>query len=245
VASVLAGVLVLGAVGWFTGVFAPDHPTPGREAAAQPIGVPPAVAAPNPAYSFMAVQDDGVTPVAYDPCRPVHYVVRAEGEPAGGRQMITEAFLRLSQATGLQFVADGETTESPSADREPFQPDRYGDRWAPVLIAWSDQGEVSDLGGDVAGLGGSQPVQPLMGPAVYVTGQIVLDGPLFSEAMALPGGGPVARAVVLHELAHVVGLGHVEDADQLMFPYASRTDLGDGDLTGLALLGQGVCVPEL
>ncbi|MGN8244803.1 matrixin family metalloprotease [Cellulomonas soli] len=246
VTSVALGLGLAGLGTWALGlVGGDDWPTPGRESAAQPLGVPPVVSAPSPAYSFMALQDDGVTPVAYDPCRPVHYVVRPEGEPAGGRQMITEAFLRLSQATGLQFVDDGETDESPSADRDPYQPDLYGDRWAPVLISWSDQGETTDLGGDVAGLGGSVPVSYLNGTAVYVTGQVLLDGPAFTEAMSHPGGGPVARAVVLHELGHVVGLGHVDDPEQLMYPYAARSDLGAGDLTGLALLGAGGCVPEV
>ncbi|WP_448630380.1 matrixin family metalloprotease [Cellulomonas soli] len=246
VASVVVALVLAGLGAWGLGlVGGDDWPTPGREASAQPLGAPPVVGAPSASYSFMAVQDDGVTPIAYDPCRPVHYVVRSQGEPAGGRQMITEAFLRLSQATGLQFVDDGETDEVPSSDRDPYQPDRYGDRWAPVLISWSDQGETTGLSGDVAGLGGSMPVQFLNRPAVYVTGQVLLDGPAFTEAMSYAGGGPIARAVVLHELGHVVGLGHVDDPEQLMFPYAARSDLGAGDLTGLALLGAGACVPEV
>ncbi|GAA3817487.1 matrixin family metalloprotease [Cellulomonas soli] len=246
VVSVLVGLLLAAFLSWRSGgPWGDPAPTAGREEAEQPLGVPPTVEQPNGSYTFMAVQDDGLTPVAYDPCRPVHYVVRAEGEPAGGRQMITEAFLRLSQTTGLVFVDDGETTETVLAERASFQPDLYGDRWAPVLVAWSDQGEVADLSGDVAGLGGSVPMRFGDGPAVYVTGQVVLDAPAFTQAMAVPGGGPVARAIVLHELAHVVGLGHVDDPAELMYPYAGRADLGAGDLTGLALLGAGACVPQL
>lgn len=246
VVSVVLGLGLSGFGAWRLGLIGDDDwPTAGREAAAQPLGVPPVVSAPSSAYSFMAVQDDGVTPIAYDPCRPVHYVVRPDGEPPGGRQMITEAFLQLSQATGLVFVDDGDTAEVPSGERDPYQPDLYGDRWAPVFLAWSDQGEVADLDGDVAGMGGSVPVSYGDGPAVYVTGQVVLDRTAFAEAMALPGGTLLARGVVLHELVHVVGLGHVDDPEQLMFPYAARSDLGAGDLTGLALLGSGACVPQV
>ncbi|MBD9697901.1 matrixin family metalloprotease [Flavimobilis sp. GY10621] len=52
--------------------------------------------------------------------------------------------------------------------------------------------------------------------------------------------------MVLHELAHVLGLGHVDAADQVMAPDLddSLPDLGAGDLTGLARLGQGACLPE-
>jgi hypothetical protein len=44
-----------------------------------------------------------------------------------------------------------------------------------------------------------------------------------------------------------VGLAHVDDATQLMYPEARRqvSDFADGDLTGLAPLGSGPCVPQL
>ena len=34
----------------------------------------------------------------------------------------------ITQATGLQFVYDGLSDEPVAEDREPYQPDRYGDR---------------------------------------------------------------------------------------------------------------------
>jgi hypothetical protein len=39
----------------------------------------------------------------------------------------------------------------------------------------------------------------------------------------------------------------VDDPDQLMYPEARREvpDFAAGDLTGLAALGRGACVPEL
>src|SRR5665647_3165923 len=60
--------------------------------------------------------------------------------------------------------------------------------------------------------------------------------------LARPDGHQQARAIVMHELAHVLGLDHVPDADELMNPVSSnRTDLGPGDLQGLALVGQVAC----
>ncbi len=52
---------------------------------------------------------------------------------------------------------------------------------------------------------------------------------------------------MLHELAHLVGLDHVDDDSQLLHPETVRgvTDYAAGDLTGLSRLGQGPCVPEL
>jgi hypothetical protein len=221
-------------------------PSAGVEAADEPLGSPPPAPAGGGTYGFTAVQDDGVTPVAYDPCRPVHYVVRPTNAPFGGDQLVHEAVTRVSAATGLQFVDDGSTDEAPDERREPFQPDRYGNRWAPLLITWDTVSENADLAGDVAGLGGSTPVGRAGGPTVYVTGAVALDAALFDEILAQPGGVDVARAIVLHELGHAVGLDHVSDPTQLMYPETSAVlDFADGDLAGLARLGAGECEPDL
>ena len=54
------------------------------------------------------------------------------------------------------------------------------------------------------------------------------------------------RAVVMHELTHVVGATHVDDPAQLMSVDGNgRTDFGPGDLHALAVLGGGDCVPGL
>ena len=59
-------------------------------------------------------------------------------------------------------------------------------------------------------------------------------------------GWEVARAIILHELGHLIGLDHVDDNDQLMYPRAGDVlDFADGDLTGLSVLGAGACVPGL
>lgn len=58
---------------------------------------------------------------------------------------------------------------------------------------------------------------------------------------------PLARAVILHELGHLVGLDHVTAPKQVMYPETQlvSTSLGAGDLTGLSLLGSGACQPKL
>jgi hypothetical protein len=52
---------------------------------------------------------------------------------------------------------------------------------------------------------------------------------------------------VLHELGNLVGLGNVTAVNQLMNPqiHTGVTDFGAGDLTGLAALGIGTCLPDL
>ena len=60
--------------------------------------------------------------------------------------------MSVMTATGLVFVNEGTTDEAWTKDREPYQPDRYGERWAPALIAWSDEGQVPGLAGYIAGM---------------------------------------------------------------------------------------------
>ena len=221
------------------------HPTPGVGAADEPLGSP--MPAPEGGtYEFVAEQPNSVRPVAYDPCRPIHYVMRPDNVPVGGELLLHDAFARVTAVTGLQFIYDGETDEQPSRDRESFQPDRYGDRWAPVLVTWETEQENPDLISDVAGLAGSARMW-LPGQAqVFVTGAVALDAAAFDGILAAPDGGAVARAIVLHELGHLVGLDHVPDATQLMFPETSTVlDYASGDLAGLVQLGKGECVPGL
>ena len=224
-----------------------NRPKPGVGEALQPLGAPAPLTAASSSYRFLAHQTDGTTPVSYDPCRPIHYVIRQHGEPPGGNQIVTNAVLRVSQATGLRFVYDGATSEAPSRQRPSFQPNRYGGRWAPVLISWVTQKENPDMASAVTGEGGSSSFGFPNGPIAYVTGAVELDAAKLTGELKRPDGKRVVRAVVLHELGHLVGLDHVTAADQLMYPQVQPgvTDFGAGDLTGLAALGRGTCMPDL
>ena len=220
-------------------------PPQGVEAAAQPLGIPPAVAD-STAYRLLEPPDSSQPFAAFDPCRPVHYVIRPDHAPPNSEALVHKAVAEISAATGLQFVYDGLTEEGPSSAREAYQPDVYGKRWAPVLIAWSSPTESPRLAGDVAGLGGSATVKETGTPSVRVGGEIQLDGPDLAETLVEPYGPDRVQAVIMHELGHVLGLGHVDDPGQLMYGGPNTvTELQDGDRAGLAVLGSGACVPQL
>lgn len=241
-----------------------NWPSASAEQQAAPLGVAPTVTETG-SHAFVQMQPDGTRPVAYDPCRPIHYVTRAAGAPEGIEGLLSEAIATLSAATGLVFVDDGATDEPPTDGRTSFQPERYGDRWAPVLISWSDPGEsprlaetqpggadgtgVADVlgyaGSNSAGLTSSDSTTP--DRQIFVTGALTFDGPDFTELLGRFDGYARARSVVLHELAHLVGLDHVDDATQLMSPVLNDgvTEYAAGDRQGLAELGRGVCLPEV
>lgn len=223
-------------------------PQLGFEEESAPLGTPPGNPSQTerPGFRYSRHQpEERSRPVTWSPCRPVHYVTRLDNSPLWGRAVITESLAQVSQATGLVFVDDGVTDEGPSEDRQAFQPARYGDRWAPVLIAWATRAEVPDFGVDIVGEAGPVTVRTASGDDAHVSGTVYLD-PVTLGQMHGQHGQAVAKSVVLHELGHLVGLAHVDSTADLMFPRAqvSSVDFGAGDRAGLAALGSGDCQPD-
>lgn len=182
--------------------------------------------------------DSAGRPARWDPCQPIHYVVETRWMPASGRADLAASLARLSKASGLVFVDDGDTDERPSQARAAYQPRRYGKRWAPLLVGWTPP-SMSDLGVG-RGVAGVTVAVAIPGPkgGSIVTGQVALD----AEHRLPAGFGPGATEgeVLLHELAHAVGLGHVLDPTQVMYPQTtnSESQYGAGDRAGLAALGR-------
>lgn len=205
-------------------------------ATSAPLPAPPDTAASG--FAVWAVNDDG-QPVRWDPCRPIEVVLSPDGAPAGAATDLDEALSRLRAASGLDLVLTGTTDERPSASRLPYQPERYGDRWAPILVAWERPGASglplrdTDRGVAIPVAGGPE------GDRTYLTAQVVLNR---DRTDLRPGFGDRAEAwgaTLLHELLHALGLDHVDDPGQLMATYPGRgaVELGDGDLAGLDAIG--------
>jgi hypothetical protein len=193
------------------------------------------------AYSFQLTDRAG-KPLGYDPCVPIRYVVQTKGAPPEADQLIADAVATIQSATGWSFESLGTTDEPLSLDRPPIQA-RYGGGWAPVLFAWSDEAAAPALAGEVLGVGGSAVVPAGRGSREFLAaGRVLLDSADISRLLNQPGGYALARAVIIHELAHVVGLGHVDDVHELMAPRTgAMTQLGPGDLEALAMVGQIAC----
>lgn len=220
-------------------------PPPGYEEQDQPLGQPQTPPSASKSYKFLATNADG-GPVGYSPCRPLHYVVNSALAPRGAGPLVENAIRTISEATGIKFVNDGPTTEAPSQSRAPYQKARYGERWAPLLIAWTTPEQAPQLKGAVIGTGGSTHFSFGDGPKSFVTGSLELDAPQITQDLDRGDSSAYATAVILHELGHVMGLEHVDDPTQLMYPEIGAPDgLAAGDLNGLYELGHAPCRKDL
>jgi hypothetical protein len=194
-------------------------------------------------FAFLSTDDAGHA-LRFDPCHPVSYVINPDGAPVGAADDVHEAFRRLGAATGMTFTYAGTTSEvhrviDGSSGRRSYQPERYGRGWAPVLVSFVTGDREPVLAGNVLGYGGSTSYWSSSSDPAYVTGEIVLDRDL---SLVQPGFGPgMTRGnLIQHELAHVIGLDHVEDRRELMYESISEDSpdgYGPGDRAGLARLG--------
>ncbi len=194
-------------------------------------------------YAFLQHQEgDEDDPVTWDPCREIRYEINPDGAPGGEDDtvaVVQDAVADVAGITGLRFSYEGVTDRRPEWSRGFVAVGRP----APVLIAWASEDEVPDLEGRVAGIGGATARSDgADGRMRYVTGGVTLDTDFYDDLADEPGGDAVGRAVLLHELGHLVGLGHVDSPSELMYAdNVGRLDFATGDLNGLVRLGQGRC----
>ncbi|GAB3260289.1 hypothetical protein GCM10027425_23360 [Alteromonas gracilis] len=175
-------------------------------------------------HVFLNTNADG-SPVRYNPCRPIRYQINPANGPGDAEELVAEAVEEVSAATALGFEYAGTTRDRPAA-----VPGR-------VSIGWGSEAEFPRLAGRTIGLGGSM-MQSTIGGSSYIGGSVVIE----SDREFFRDRGQ-HRAVLMHELAHVVGLGHVDDPRELMAAENSgQLWFGPGDIQGLAELGRGECL---
>ncbi len=183
--------------------------------------------------AYAIARFNGDSPVGFSPCRTWPVVVNTTGAPAGAYEAVTQAVAEVSAASGLALIVETTTDEAPSEDRSAYQPQRYGDRWAPILVAWTTGGAEQGF----AGHGGPVDVTLPNGTSHYVSGQVTLDAQGQFNQRA-----EVLHAILLHELGHVVGLSHSPSQTEIMAAANDgQTTLGSGDLAGLATVGAAEC----
>lgn len=193
--------------------------------------LPPVEAGTAGSFAFLQTQPDGEVPVGFSPCGPVEVAVNPDGAPEEWAELVLASLGRVSAASGLDLTLVGETDEVWS--------DGPRELGSPVLVTWSDAAGVPALAGMPAGLGGATYVNGPDGRMWHASGQVVLDAADLTR-------WEQHAAVLDHELAHVLGLDHVDDDGELMAAVntTGRVSFGPGDLAGLAWLGAIRCPGE-
>lgn len=197
------------------------------------------------AFRFFARTAGG--PVRWNPCEPIRYQIDLGPMGEAAAEDVHDAAARMSEATGIAFTFEGFVNVDILGrfrDRDFVTPGPGGGlEWAPVLVAWRPQEFLLDRGADRDVIGLALPIATRLDRGQFVSGVIVLN----ADAGLAPGfeNGFERGPLILHELGHLIGLGHVRDRSQLMFPrsVSSVTGFGPGDLQGLERLGvSGGCL---
>lgn len=189
-----------------------------------------ATGATSTSYAFLSTSTSSGDPTAWDRCRAIRYVVNPAGAPEGWADLVDAAVAEVHEASGFALVAGGTTSEIDYLGRRPDDP---------VLIGWGSAVTYPLLRGEVAGFGGASTLV-VGGTVRFVTGQVLLDSADYAE-MAAQDGRTAMRLILVHELLHVLGLDHVDDRHELMYPRYVGQDLGPGDRAGLDRLRAVPC----
>lgn len=176
-------------------------------------------------------------PVRLNPCQTLTYRVNAaQGlpDPATAESLAHQAVARISQASGVTFRYLGPTGAVFQGGGSSIPKD------TDVLISWATDAETRlDIGPSYAGRGGAGTVvwgRDARGRRMALArnaGTVMDSQEQYMDASA-------TLHVLMHELGHAMGLGHVGDPAQVMHP--GSYDLPDyqwgaGDLTGFEKVG--------
>jgi len=208
---------------------------------------------PSTDYEFLAYDTFNQPTGLFSPCEPIEYQIDPVNEPPGSRAILELAIQDLEEATGLVFEFRGEFELGPSSNWDAL------DEPGPVKIVYLKERDFSQLREETGGFS-SGDVLAFAGPLMISLntsrdqfiahgGRAVFDVTWMEKELSGLSASANQRetkvyTTYLHEMAHVLGLGHVENETQLMHPQLSgrnSSGLGAGDLSGLALAGKGPC----
>lgn len=217
-----------------------------------PSTAPATQVPPVGAFAFGKTHSGGILPIRWDPCgEPIRVrLAGAAWDDSHGRAL-RYALRQMKSATGLPLRLDRV---------EPVSFDAV--KWYSQLAVDRRQAEPQELRGIVVSVGAAPRHYPgALGSGVWFSRGEGADEQLVAGLVQIDAAASnrlprqVRAAMYMHELGHVIGLSHVSDEHQIMYPTiappSSRTaaaampEWGGGDLRGLELLGRAAgCSPR-
>ncbi len=174
----------------------------------------------------------------WDSCDgPITWKFNPASAPSGGREQVAGSFDRVHAATGLDFTYAG-TTDVPPKPSDP------GASGADIVVGWIGGQTFAERHGSAVGVGGAaywRDQRLFNGTRVNraFEGGVVLNAGYNDRLGNGFGSGTTWGDVLMHEIGHVVGLGHVGSEKQMMFGRitARAARWGAGDLAGFRKVG--------
>jgi len=200
------------------------------------VAAPPSSSSRGIASAFSLYRNANSTVTRWNPCDgAIHFRVNPTGGGIYALQDTLAAVKSLGAATGLSFVYDGTTSFIPRSSNSGSYPSE-------LVISWASRSQTDLLGSGAIGEGGWRSTGTSVNGSTWTwkitKGFVIID----TAAKLTPGfaRGTTRGALLMHELAHAIGLGHTGESLQVMYgtlnssTYASW---GSGDKSGLKAVG--------
>lgn len=218
------------------------------------INVSPGYAPTGSAKDWAYLGRSARTSPRFNPCSAITYRVNSDQVGPGGLAAVQYATTLISQATGIRFKYKGTTDFIPFNNPRKRPPGN-----ADMFISWNTtaQSEVfQQASPSVAGYGGALwgfPARDASGKRAVMTSEAGLI--LKTESYGIFNQGvesadtnrPPAARLILHELGHAMGLGHVNASEEVMWGTnwspdpdgLVRSRFSAGDFRGMDKVGFG------
>ena len=171
----------------------------------------------------------------WDPCTPIGWRVNLQGATRGALSDARAAFWRLGQITGITFRYRGTTLGVPQWDSNAWYPAD-----TQIVVAWvrPSRSTLFDASSGESAVAAPNYRTGYSNPDGSSAWRIVSAGVVIDARLRLRGAygwGLTRGDLLLHELGHVMGLGHYPSTDEMMNPIMTRgrARYGRGDIAGL------------